>query len=242
MSLRALYFSCKDCGDFAFRWLWLLRFRINLKVNRIRKVHLAQPAEIENQVSASKEQRSTFVSLSGKTANTRNIYGMLLRKSIKVNTVEEGTVEGTLAVLKQATVLTALAWLLIAKEPIHCIHLKWTCTSKDIMTNTTTSGHLQWNERSKLFWNQKMRWKKYAVCVMLSDEIVGRLKKGGSGCFTKTVFYLLRAEEKGSCTPIVKGNAVNLADGKGMQVPCTLHFEGTTKFIYVLRQPLQKNN
>lgn len=77
---------------------------------------------------------------------------------------------------------------------------------------------------------------------MLGDETVGRLKKGGTGCFTKTVFYLLRSEKKGSCTAIVKGNAVNLADAKGMQVPCTLHFEGVTKFMDVLRQQLQKNN
>lgn len=39
-------------------------------------------------------------------------------------------------------------------------------------------------------------------------------------------------EEKGSCTAIVKGNAVNVADGKGMQVPCTLHFKGCNK-IYL---------
>jgi hypothetical protein len=83
---------------------------------------------------------------------------------------------------------------------------------------------------------------KYAVCVMLGDEIVGHLKKGRTGCFAKTVFYFLRADEKGSCTAIVKGKAVNLGDGEGMQVPCTLHFKGTTKFIDVLRQQLQKNN
>ena len=83
---------------------------------------------------------------------------------------------------------------------------------------------------------------KYAVGVMLSDEIVGQLKKGRPGRFAKTVFYFLRADEKGSCTAIVKGKAVNLGDGKGMQVPCTLHFKGTKKFIDVLRQQLQKNN
>ena len=83
---------------------------------------------------------------------------------------------------------------------------------------------------------------KYPVCVMLSDEIVEHLKKGRSGRFAKTVFYFLRADEKGSCTAIVKGKAVNLGDGKGMQVPCTLHFKGTKKFIDVLRQQLQKNN
>jgi len=30
---------------------------------------------------------------------------------------------------------------------------------------------------------------KYAVCVMLSDEIVGHLKKGRTGHFAKTVFF-----------------------------------------------------
>ena len=79
---------------------------------------------------------------------------------------------------------------------------------------------------------------KYAVCVMLGAEIVGHLKKGRTGRFAKTVFYFL----KGSCTAIVKGKAINLGDGEGMQVPCTLHFKGTTKFIDVLRQQLQKNN
>ena len=70
---------------------------------------------------------------------------------------------------------------------------------------------------------------------MLGDEIVGHLKKGKTGRFAKMIFYFLRAdEEKGSCTAIVKGKAVNLGDGKGMQRPCTLHFKGTTKFINVL--------
>ena len=40
-------------------------------------------------------------------------------------------------------------------------------------------------------------------------------------------------EEKGSCTAIVKGNAVNVADGKGMQVPCTLHFEGAQQNLFM---------
>ena len=80
----------------------------------------------------------------------------------------------------------------------------------------------------------------HAVCVMLiRDEIVGHLKKGRTGRFAKTVFYLLRADKKGSCTALVKGKAVNPWDG---EVPCTLHFKGTAKFIDVLRQQLQKNN
>ena len=83
---------------------------------------------------------------------------------------------------------------------------------------------------------------KYAVCVMLGDEIVGHLKKGRTGRFAKTVFYFLRADEKGLCVAIVKRKAVNFGDGEGMQVLCTHHFKGTTKFIDVLRQQLQKNN
>ena len=38
----------------------------------------------------------------------------------------------------------------------------------------------------------------------------------------------------------MKGKAVNLGDGKGMQLPGTLHFKETTKFIDVLRQQLKK--
>ena len=57
---------------------------------------------------------------------------------------------------------------------------------------------------------------KYALCVMLGDEIIGHLKKGRTGRFAKTVFYFLRADEKGSCTAKVKGKAVNLGDGTGM--------------------------
>lgn len=40
-------------------------------------------------------------------------------------------------------------------------------------------------------------------------------------------------KEKGSCTAIVKGNAVNVADGKGMQVPCTLHFKGVQQNLFM---------
>ena len=44
----------------------------------------------------------------------------------------------------------------------------------------------------------------------------GYLKKGRTGRFAKTVFYFLRADEKGSCTAAVKGKAVNLENGEGM--------------------------
>lgn len=131
----------------------LLRFRIKLEVDRIRKVHLAQPAEIENQISASKEQRSSFV------------------KSVKVNTADNRKARlFLLSVLKQATVLTALAWLLITKELIHCLH------SKDLYIK----GYHEYREISTPSMEQ-----------VLGDEIVGHLKKGRTGRFAKTVFYSL---------------------------------------------------
>ena len=71
--------------------------------------------------------------------------------------------------------------------------------------------------------------------TLLGDEIIAHLKKGRNGCFAKTVFNFLRADEKGSCTAIIKGKTANLGDGEGMQVPCTLHFKGATKFIDLLR-------
>lgn len=46
--------------------------------------------------------------------------------------------------------------------------------------------------------------------------------------YTELAKYCL-IMRKGSCTAIVKGKAVNLGDGQGMQVPCTLDFNGTTK-------------
>ena len=78
--------------------------------------------------------------------------------------------------------------------------------------------------------------------LCIRETLVYDLKKGRTGRFAKTVFYFLRADVKGSFIAIVKGRAVNLGDGEGMQVPCTLHFKGTTKFTDVLRQQIQKNN
>ena len=59
------------------------------------------------------------------------------------------------------------------------------------------------------------------VCYNLLPFCIGEtlpydLKKGRAGGFAKTVFYFLRADEKGSCIAIVKGRAVNLGDGDSM--------------------------
>lgn len=79
---------------------------------------------------------------------------------------------------------------------------------------------------------------KYAVCVLSGEDVVGHLKKGKSGRFAKTVFYFLRGDKDGSCSVIVGGKPVNLGDGEGIQVQCTLHFTGQKKFIEVLRKQL----
>ena len=62
--------------------------------------------------------------------------------------------------------------------------------------------------------------------------------KGKSGRFAKTIFYFLRADKKNNCTAVVTCKAVNCGDGEGMQVPCTLHFNGDQKFIDILKKEL----
>ena len=73
---------------------------------------------------------------------------------------------------------------------------------------------------------------KYAVCIKNENEIVGHLPLGKDGKFAKTVFYFLRADEYGSCNVLIKGKLVNLGDGDGMQVSCTLNFVDRKKFIF----------
>ena len=73
---------------------------------------------------------------------------------------------------------------------------------------------------------------KYAVCVKKENEIVGHLPLEKDGKFAKTVFYFLRADEYGSCNVLIKGKLVNLGDGDGMQVSCTLNIVDRKKFIF----------
>ena len=39
----------------------------------------------------------------------------------------------------------------------------------------------------------------------------------------------------------VTDKAVNRGDGKGMSVPCTLHFKGAKRFIDILKKELRSN-
>ena len=80
---------------------------------------------------------------------------------------------------------------------------------------------------------------KYAVCVKKENEIVGHLPLGKDGKFAKTVFYFLRADEYGSCNALIKRKLVNLGDGDGMHVSCTLNFVGRKKFICILQKTLR---
>ena len=75
---------------------------------------------------------------------------------------------------------------------------------------------------------------KYMVCVQRDGEVVGHLMKGKSGRFAKTIFYFLRADKKNDCTVVVTGKAINRGDREGMQMPCTLHFNGAKRFIDIV--------
>ena len=80
---------------------------------------------------------------------------------------------------------------------------------------------------------------KYVVCVKKENEIIGYIPLGKDGKFAKIVFYFLGADEYGSCNVLIKGKPLNLGDGDGMQVSCTLNFVGRKKFICILQKTLK---
>ena len=65
-------------------------------------------------------------------------------------------------------------------------------------------------------------------------KVVGHLMKGKSGHLAKTIFKFLHAD-KSSCTVVVTGKVVNRGNGKGIHVPCTLHFKRHQQFIDILK-------
>ena len=81
---------------------------------------------------------------------------------------------------------------------------------------------------------------KYAVCVLYRNRVVGHFKWGKTGRFAKTIFYFLRADTHNSCKVTIKGKSINLGDGDGMQVPCTLKFSGQEKYVNILQNELHK--
>ena len=72
---------------------------------------------------------------------------------------------------------------------------------------------------------------KFAVAVESSGEVVGHLSKGKSGRFAKIISFFLRADDTHSCHIRVTGKRVNLGDGQGLQIPCTLILNGQGKYI-----------
>ena len=80
---------------------------------------------------------------------------------------------------------------------------------------------------------------RYAVAVLQEDEVVGHLPKGKLGRYAKTISFFFTASVRNTCLVIVSGRAVNLGDGKGMQVPCQLKFEGLKLYIETLRTELE---
>ena len=82
---------------------------------------------------------------------------------------------------------------------------------------------------------------KYAVAVVIGRKVVGHLKKGKTGRYAKTVFYFMRADPLNSATITVTGKRVNLGDGQGLQIPCTILFKGEEKYIEILKKQLNSN-
>ena len=71
---------------------------------------------------------------------------------------------------------------------------------------------------------------KYAVCVLKTMTLlVIYQRKKWEICENNRFF--LRADQYSYCHAVVKGKPVNLGDGDGMQVPCTLMIEGSKRFI-----------
>ena len=57
---------------------------------------------------------------------------------------------------------------------------------------------------------------KYAVCVENNGNVVGHLTKGINSCFSKTIFFFLRADEYGSCKGrINQSKSINRGEGIG---------------------------
>ena len=79
---------------------------------------------------------------------------------------------------------------------------------------------------------------KYAVAVKKKEKLIGHLPLGKNGKFAKIIFYFLRADHYGKCDVTVTGKAVNLGDGDGMQVPCTLHLSGQKNMIEILKKQI----
>ena len=66
-------------------------------------------------------------------------------------------------------------------------------------------------------------------------SVVLWLDKGKTGRFAKTISFFLRANHRHYFRVEVIGKIVNLGDGQGLQIPCTLHFTGEVKYFDKLK-------
>ena len=82
---------------------------------------------------------------------------------------------------------------------------------------------------------------KFAVALIKNKKIIGNLPLGKTGCFSETIFYLLKCKYSDYKVKIVDGKVVNLGDGMGMRVPYLLLFRGQSDYIDILSRELSKN-
>ena len=79
----------------------------------------------------------------------------------------------------------------------------------------------------------------FAVAVEKEDQIVALLNETNSGRFAKIIFFFLCANHGNTtCHVEVRGKRVNLCDGQGLQVPCSLQFSGEEKYRKILKNSL----
>ena len=76
------------------------------------------------------------------------------------------------------------------------------------------------------------------MAITKDGRVIGHLKKGKTGRYAKTVCYFLRANLMNIISITVTGKRVNVGDGQGLQIPCTIFFKGEEKYIAVLKEQL----
>ena len=88
--------------------------------------------------------------------------------------------------------------------------------------------------------NQNNPVDKYGVCIRKSGKVEGPLRKGATGKFAKTIFFLMGGGPYQKAKTITSWRRYNLGDGEGLQVPCKLKLLGHRKLIDSLQDELTK--
>ena len=79
---------------------------------------------------------------------------------------------------------------------------------------------------------------KFAICIEKNGNVVGQMPRRKYSCFSKTIFFLLRADEYGSCkVRINKSKAIN--HGDGIEIECALEFIRQKRFIDISKGNLK---